>query len=254
MKVWIVGAGPGDPELVTVKGLRLIREADVVVYAGSLVNQALLSEARPGIPLHDSSRMTFEQVCGLYTLYEKTEGSIVRLHSGDPSMYGAIQEQIDFCRSRSIPVEVVPGVSSVFAAAAAVRRELTLPGISQTVVLTRVAGRTPVPEQQRLAALGSTGATLAIFLSTQLIRQVVNELLLPCGADTPVRVVSRASWPDQRILEGTLADIADTVRSAGIDSQAMILVGRALAARAPSYERSKLYDPSFAHGYRKAES
>ncbi len=252
MKVWIVGAGPGDPELITVKGHRLIQEADVVVFAGSLVNPALLSAVQPGTPLHDSSLMTLEEICALYTRYERVDGSIVRLHSGDPSVYGAIQEQIDFCRSRCIPVEVVPGVSSVFAASAAIARELTLPGISQAVVLTRIAGRTPVPEKQRLAAFGATGATLAVFLSTQLIEQVVSELIPSCGGDMPVKVVFRASWPDQRIVEGTLADIASKIFSAGFEGQAMILVGRVLDAPASSSMRSRLYDPSFSHGRREA--
>ena len=252
MRVAIIGAGPGDPELLTVKGARLLEEADIVVYAGSLVNPDLLRRARPGVPIFDSSGMTLEEVLSIYESNRDREGLIARLHTGDPSLYGAIQEQIDFCRDREIPIEVVPGVSSVFAAAAALKRELTLPGVSQTVILTRQEGRTPVPEAERLPKLAVHGATLAIFLSAGRVDEVVDALLPSYGAATPVRVVHKASWPDERVVSGTLADIADRVREAGFGGQSMILVGAALAPGAAGYERSKLYDPKFSHGRRDA--
>lgn len=248
MKVAIVGAGPGDPELITLKGKRYLEAADLVVYAGSLVNPALLGFARSGVPALDSAGMTLEEVLAVYADNADKEGLIVRLHTGDPSMYGAIQEQLDFCADRGIETEVVPGVSSVFAAAAAVQRELTLPGISQTLILTRAAGRTPVPEAERLPALASHGATLAIFLSATLLESVAEELRPAYGADCPVRVVHRASWPDQRIIRGTLDDIAE--KADGLGGQAMILVGRTLDPDA-DYGRSKLYDPAFSHGRRQ---
>lgn len=253
MKLAIVGAGPGDPELITVKGMRYLERADAVVYAGSLVNPELLSHTRPGIPIFDSAAMTLEEVLEVYREREDTEGLIVRLHTGDPSMYGAIQEQIDFCSARGMDIEVVPGVSSAFAAAAAIKRELTLPGISQTLIMTRAAGRTPVPETEELSRLAAHGATMAVFLSAGLLDEVAAGLLPSYGEGCPVRVVHRASWPDQRIIEGTLSDIAR--KATGLGGQAMILVGRTLDPGAAGYERSKLYDPGFAHGRRgrKAE-
>lgn len=249
MRVAFVGAGPGDPELLTLKGKRLLEEADLVIYAGSLVNPALLNYARPGIPTYDSASMTLEEVLEVYDSRAAEEGLILRLHTGDPAVYGAIQEQLDHCAARGIPTEVVPGVSSVFAAAAALQRELTLPGLSQTVILTRAAGRTPVPEAERLASLASHGTTMAIFLSATLLEEVVAEVLPSYGAACPVRVVHRASWPDQRIIEGTLGDIGE--KAAGLGGQAMILLGPVLA---PSgYDRSKLYDPDFTHGRREGK-
>lgn len=248
MRVCFVGAGPGDPELITVKGRGLLERADIVVWAGSLVNPALLERCRPDALVYDSAGMTFEEVAAVYEEHREREGLIVRLHTGDPSMYGAIQEQIDFCAARGIPTEVVPGVSSVFAAAAALKRELTLPGVSQTLILTRAAGRTPVPDGEGLAALGAHGATMAVFLSATLVGDLVRDLTPSYGADCPVRIVHRASWPDQRIIEGTLADIAG--KTAGLGGQAMILVGPVLAAEGSGYARSKLYDPAFSHGRR----
>jgi len=249
MRVAFIGAGPGDPELLTLKGARLLSEADVVVYAGSLVNPAVLERARPGVPVYDSAGMTLAEVLAVYEEHRASPGLIARLHTGDPSMYGAIQEQLDYCAAAGIATEVVPGVSSVFAAAAALGRELTLPGVSQTLILTRAAGRTPVPEAERLAALAEHGATMAVFLSAGLVAELAAELLPAYGPDAPVRIVHRASWPDQRIIEGTLADIAS--KAEGLGGQAMILVGRALDPGS-AYERSRLYDPGFSHGRRAA--
>lgn len=252
MRVAIVGAGPGDPELITLRGKRLIATADLIVYAGSLVNPAVLQWKKPDTTAYDSASMTLEEVCKLYDEHRDRAGLIVRLHTGDPSMYGAIQEQIDYCDQHDIEVEVVPGVSSVFAAAAALKRELTLPGISQTVILTRAAGRTPVPDEERLDRLAAHGATLAIFLSATLIESVARDLTPHYGPDAPVRIVQRASWSDERILEATLGDVAKKVHEAGIRGQAMIFVGRVLDPGADGYQRSCLYDPGFAHGRRGA--
>ncbi len=248
MRVCFIGAGPGDPELLTVRGLSRIGEADIIVYAGSLVNPALLQHARRGAEVLDSASMTLEQVTDVYRRHSAEPGLIARLHTGDPSIYGAVQEQIDFCREAGIPVEVVPGVSSMSAAAAALEQELTLPGISQTVILSRAAGRTPVPGGEDLARLAATGSTLALFLSVQRIREVADTLMTALPTDTPAAVVYRASWPEQTILRGTLSTIAAVVREAGIDRQAVVIVGKVLSG---AYERSQLYDPGFSHGFRR---
>jgi len=248
MTVCFIGAGPGDPDLLTMRGLSRIREADIIVYAGSLVNPALLEHARRGAEVLDSASMTLEQVTDVYRRHAAEPGLIARLHTGDPSIYGAVQEQIDFCRGAGISIEVVPGVSSVSAAAAALEQELTLPGISQTVILSRAAGRTPVPAGEDLVRVAATGSTLALFLSVQRMGEVAETLMTALPADTPVAVVYRASWPEQTILRGTLSTIAAGVREAGIDRQAVVIVGRVLAG---AYERSRLYDPGFSHGFRR---
>lgn len=249
-QVIFVGAGPGDPELITVKGSRALEKADRVIYAGSLVNPALLEICRSGTPIHDSAHLTLEEVVAL--MYEGTmQGeTIVRLHTGDPSMYGAIKEQFDHLDKENIPYTVIPGVSSVFAAAAAIRREFTLPEISQTLILTRLAGRTPVPESEALAKLAKHQASMAIFLSVQDMGSVVKALLEGYPATTPIAVVSKASWPDEEIVMGTLETIEEKVKTAGIRKQAQILVGDFLDP-ANGYARSKLYDPTFTHEYRK---
>ena len=249
-EVIFVGAGPGDPELITVKGTRALERADRVIYAGSLVNPELLEICRPGTPNHDSAHLTLEEVVTL--MYEGTRRgeTIVRLHTGDPSMYGAIKEQFDHLDKQNIPYSVIPGVSSVFAAAAAVRREFTLPEISQTLILTRLAGRTPVPESEALAKLAKHQASMAIFLSVQDMGSVVRALLEGYPASTPIAVVSKASWPDEEILLGTLETIEEQVKAAGIRKQAQILVGDFLDP-ANGYARSKLYDPTFTHEYRQ---
>jgi len=250
-EVIFVGAGPGDPELITVKGSRVLERADRVIYAGSLVNPELLGLCRPGTPVHDSAHLTLEEVVAL--MYEGTSHgeTIVRLHTGDPSMYGAIKEQFDHLDKQNISYSVIPGVSSVFAAAAAVKREFTLPEMSQTLILTRMAGRTPVPEREALANLAKHQASMAIFLSVQDMHSVV-EALLEGGypASTPIAVISKASWPDEEILYGTLETILEKVKLAGIRKQAQILVGDFLDP-ANGYARSKLYDPTFTHEYRQ---
>jgi precorrin-4/cobalt-precorrin-4 C11-methyltransferase len=256
MKVFFIGAGPGDPELITCKGKRILSEADIVIYAGSLVNPKLLLFVPKGAELHDSSKMDFDEVTSIYGREKKRSGTIARLHTGDPSVYGAIQEQIEYLDSEEIPFEVVPGVSSVFAAAAELSQEFTLPGISQTLILTRIEGRTPVPEREKLAELSKHGTSMALFLSVAKIDEVVSQLKTGFSESTPAAVAYRVSWPDQRIILGTLADIASKVRKAGIGRQAIILVGEALRAQFETgfFQKSKLYDPAFSHGYRRAAS
>jgi precorrin-4/cobalt-precorrin-4 C11-methyltransferase len=252
MKVWIVGAGPGDPELITLKGRRLLAEADLVVYAGSLVNPELLEFARPGIPVFDSATMTLEEVLALYDERRLLDGTIVRLHTGDPSIYGAIQEQIDHCEAAGMPVEVVPGVSSVFAAAASLRREFTLPGVSQSLIITRAAGRTPVPDSESLASFATHRTSMALFLSGSLLPEAAGELLSSYPPQTPLRMVRRASWPDEEKLSCSLSELAAGAVefSGGKEGQIMVLLGPALAPTT-AYDRSKLYDPSFTHGRRR---
>lgn len=252
--VHFVGAGPGDAELITVKGARLLGQAQVVVYAGSLVDRELVRAHAPDAEVFDSAGMTLEETTQVLAGAALAGRRAVRLHTGDPSIYGAIQEQMAALDRLGIGYEVVPGVTSACAAAAALRQELTLPEVSQTVIITRLAGRTPVPERERLAGIARIGATLVIYLSVSMIEQVVEELLQGAYAqETPAAVVSRATWPDQRIIEGTLADIAGKVRGAGIGKQAVILVGDVLRARREGLKAvSRLYDSGFGHEFRVA--
>ena len=250
-EVIFVGAGPGDPELITVKGSRALERADRVIYAGSLVNPELLGICRQGTPVHDSAHLTLEEVVTLMTEGTRRGETIVRLHTGDPSVYGAVKEQFDLLDKQNIAYSVIPGVSSVFAAAAAIRREFTLPDISQTLILTRLAGRTPVPEREALAKLAKHQASMAIFLSVQDMGSVVAALLEGgYTASTPIAVVSKASWPEEEIILGTLETIEEKVKKAGVRKQAQILVGDFLDP-SNGYARSKLYDPTFTHEYRQ---
>lgn len=249
--VYIIGAGPGDPELITVKGRRLLAGAEVVIYAGSLVNPELLKNCRPGAEVHNSAGMTLDEVLEVIRRAQLEGKTVARLHTGDPALYGAIQEQMDALEENNIPFEVVPGVSSFFAAAAAVPHELTLPGVTQTVILTRMEGRTSVPEREKLASLASHRSTMCIFLSVQQIEEVVEQLITGgYQPHTPVVVVEKASWPEQRLLRGELRHIADVVKDAGITKTALIMVGDVFGS---DYDRSKLYDPGFSHGYRKVQ-
>jgi len=251
MTVHFVGAGPGDPELITVKGQRLLAAADTVIYAGSLVNPALLDLAKPGAVVMNSAAMTLGEVVAAIVAAVGEGRRVVRLHTGDPSLYGAIREQMDALDARGITYEVVPGVSSFLAAAAALRCEYTLPEVTQTVIVTRLEGRTPVPEQEKLALLAAHRATMCIFLSVHLLDSVVSELTAGgYPPDTPIAVVQKASWPDEKIYRGTLATIARTVAEAGVDRTAMIVVGHCLAG---NYALSKLYSPDFGHMFREAK-
>ncbi len=241
-----LGAGPGDPELLTLKGRRLLDAADVVVYAGSLVNPALLDGVRAEI--HDSAGMTLDEVLAVLIAAWRAGRKAVRLHTGDPSLYGAIREQMQRLDREGITYEVVPGVSSAFAAAAALKAELTVPEITQTVIFTRIGGRTAVPEAESLRRLAAVRASMCIFLSAGMMEQVVAELLAGgCPPDTPAAVVEKASWPEQHIVRGTLADIA--AKAAGIRKTAMILVSAAFSDMETA--ASKLYDAGFRHGYRQ---
>ena len=245
--IHFVGAGPGDPELLTLKGRRLLDSADMVVYAGSLVNPALLDGIRA--ECHDSAGLDLAAIMGLMIPASRAGKLVVRLHTGDPAMYGAIREQMQWLDREAIPYTVVPGVSSAFAAAAALRRELTVPEQTQTVILTRQAGRTPVPEAEALPKLAAIGASMCIFLSVGMMEQVVADLLSGgYAATTPVAVVEKASWPDERIVRGALQDIAALVAGAGIRKTAMILVGPALDDS--SQAASRLYAEDFSHGCR----
>lgn len=232
-KVYFVGAGPGDPDLITVKGRRLIEEADLIVYAGSLVNPELLDGLRA--ELVDSSRLSLERTTELVLQALRSGKRVVRLHSGDPSLYGAILEQIQPLEEAGVEVEVVPGVSSLFAASAALKTQLTLKGVSESLIITRPAGTTL--KRDDLAALSRHGSTVAVFLGTDRIREVVKSLELPL--ETPVAVIFHASWPDQRILLGNLQTIADQVEQAGINRSALILVGRVV--NRTGFRRSHLY-------------
>lgn len=248
--VFFVGAGPGDPELITVKGQRLLREADCIVYTGSLVPEALLVGTTASV--HNSAGLNLDEVMALVINAWKQGKKVVRLHTGDPSIYGAINEQITRLVAAAIPFQVVPGVSSTVAAAAALATELTLPEVSQTVIITRRAGRTPVPEKESLSALASHQATMLILLSVGMIDQVVAELLSGgYPQDTPVAVVEKVSWPEERIIRGTLDTIASQVKEAGVTKTAIIAVGKVLA-NSPPPALSKLYDQHFGHGFREA--
>jgi len=253
--VAFVGAGPGDPELITVKGRRLIQEADCIVFAGSLVPEALLDDRKPGAEVHNSASLNLEETHRLLREGYERGARVVRLHTGDPSLYGAIQEQMALLDRDGVPCEVVPGVSAVFAAAAALRQELTLPDISQTLILTRMAGRTPVPAGESLESLAGHGATLVIYLSVQRIEEVVSRVTVGYLPETPVVVVYRVGWPDQEIVRGTLADIARKVQASGIKRQAIIMIGEVFGARSgEQMTRSKLYDETFSHGFRRGSS
>ncbi len=250
MQVYIVGAGAGDPELITVKGQKLLQKADVIIYAGSLVNPALLDFAKEGAEIHDSASMTLPEVIETIEKAVAKDLMVVRLHTGDPSIYGAIQEQMDVLKKKGIDFEVVPGVSSFLATAAALKQEYTLPGISQTVIITRNEGRTPVPEREKLRSLAAHQATMCIFLSITMLADVVKELIEGGYApSTPIAIVQRASWPEQKIVRATLETIVEEIADKGIDRTAMIVVSRCLGA---DYELSRLYAPEFSHMFREA--
>ena len=246
--VYFIGAGPGDRELITVKGMRILRESDCVIYAGSLINPELLGYAKPGCELHDSAGMTLEEVASVMQENETRGRDTARLHTGDPSVYGAIKEQIDILEGKGILYEVVPGVSSFSGAAAAMGLEYTLPGVSQTVILTRMEGRTPVPEKEKIKALAAIGASMAIFLSSGMLAELSEQLIsggLP--GETPAAIVYKATWPDEKIIRTTVKELPEAGSKNNINKTAIILVGKFIEG---DYERSKLYDPGFTHGYR----
>ncbi|GGJ58682.1 precorrin-4/cobalt-precorrin-4 C11-methyltransferase [Anoxybacillus voinovskiensis] len=253
--IYIVGAGPGDPELITVKGMLLLQRADAIFYTDSLVNDALLQYAKKEAEIVQTAGMHLEQIVTQMVERVKEGKTVVRLHTGDPSIYGATLEQIALLKKEGIKVEIVPGVSSVFAAAAAAQVELTVPDLTQTVILTRAEGRTPVPEKEKLAELAKHHCTIALFLSATLTKKVTNALLeAGWSEDTPVVVVYKATWPDEKIIRATVGTLDEAMRTNGIRQHALILAGWALdpAIIERSY-RSKLYDKTFTHGYRRGE-
>ncbi len=246
MTVHFIGAGPGDPELITVRGRRLIAESPVVLYAGSLVPPEVIACAPNGARVVDTAPLTLEQIIEEIRVAHAAGLDVARVHSGDPSLYGAVAEQIRRLSALGIDYDITPGVPAFAAAAAALGQELTLPGVSQTLVLTRTAMRSsPMPTGEDLATLGASGATLAIHLSIRNLAHIVTELTPLYGADCPVAVVYRASWPDERIVHGTLGDIGEKIRGQGIRRTALILIGRVL--KAAEFADSKLYDPTHFH-------
>lgn len=250
-QIHFVGAGPGDPELITVKGQRLLGEADLIIYTGSLVPKPLITGLKGDV--HDSAGLNLDEVLALMIPAFRAGKRVVRLHTGDPAIYGAINEQIAELVVQGIPFTVIPGVSSATATAAALSTQLTLPEVAQTIIITRRAGRTPMPEKEDLVSLATHQATMLILLSVNMIEEVVADLLAGgYPAETPVAVVEKVSWPEERQLRGTLATIAGQVIEAGITRTAIIAVGQVLAD-APPPALSKLYDKHFSHGYRDSE-
>lgn len=246
--VHFVGAGPGAPDLITQRGASLLERADVVIYAGSLVNPALLGLCREDCSIYNSAEMTLEQV--LAVMKEAKDQEIVRLHTGDPCLYGAIREQMDQLDELGIPYDDTPGVSSFCGAAAAANAEYTLPGVSQSVIITRMAGRTPVPERESIAALAAHGATMVVFLSAGMLEGLQRELLKGAYTEnTPAALVYKASWPEEKVVRCPLGQLAQAGKEHHISKTALVLVGDFLAS---SYERSKLYDPTFTTEFRKA--
>ncbi len=249
MKVHFVGAGPGDPELLTRKAERLLREARICIYAGSLVSPEVLALLAPTAEKHDSASMSLSEIIAVCEEAQGRDVDVVRLHTGEPALYGAIAEQMDELDRCGIEYDVTPGISSFQAAAAVLRTELTAPEVAQTVILTRASGRTPLPSSQELACLASAHATLCIFLSTGHVEEVAAALLPEYGPDCPTAVVYHVSWPDQQLIRTRLAELVSSVGAAGLHKTAIILVGEALARTAA---RSRLYDASFTHEYRRA--
>ncbi|MGO4886979.1 precorrin-4 C(11)-methyltransferase [Anaerobacillus sp. MEB173] len=253
-KVYIVGAGPGDPDLITVKGLKVLNSADTIIYADSLVNPDLMTDVKQTATIVKSAGMALEEIVDLMEQEVKEGKSVVRLHTGDPAIYGAILEQMSHLYRRGIQYEIIPGVSSVFASAAAAGVELTVPDLTQTVILTRAEGRTAMPEREKLKDLASHHCTVCLFLSATLIKKVVKEFYeAGWEENAPVVVVYRASWPDQKIIHTTLAKLHEDMRANGVTKQAMVIISKAVdqkLLKEGKYE-SKLYDKTFTHGYRK---
>jgi precorrin-4/cobalt-precorrin-4 C11-methyltransferase len=250
MTVYFIGAGPGDPELITVKGQRLIRECSVVLYAGSLVPREVVLTANPGAEIVNTADLSLDNIITRIRTAHEQGLDVARVHTGDPALYGAIGEQMRELEKLDIPYQVIPGVTAAFAGAALLRRELTLPGISQTIIFTRHAGKTLVPEGESLPELAQHRATMAIYLSVDKLREIVEELTPHYGADCPVAVLHRISWPDQDGVVGTLADIAEQVEAKGFTRTALILVGRVIQPN--GFPESYLYSAEHAEWYRRS--
>ena len=250
-KVYFVGCGPGDPDLITIKAKKIIQKADVVVYSGSLIPTQILNFCKKA-KLHDASKLVREEIFEILKQNAKKNKIVVRLHDGDPSIYGAIKEQIDNLQPEGIESEVVPGVTSFLASAAALGMQLTLPGVTQTIIITRAESRTKVPKEERISELAKHKATMIFYLSVHLLPNIVKQVIQGGYATlTPVAVVYRASWNDQKIITGTLTDITKKVRDEKITRTAIIIIGDVIQPK--SYEYSKLYDKTFSHGFRKAK-
>ena len=248
--IYFVGAGSGAPDLITVRGAKLLSEADVIVYAGSLVNPALLDYKKQGCEVYDSARMTLEEVIAVMAPAAQAGKTVVRLHTGDPCVYGAHREQMDELDKLGIDYEICPGVSSFCGAAAALKAEYTLPNVSQTVILTRMEGRTPVPEKEQIESLAAHGATMVIFLSAGQLEKLSQRLIAGGYApETPAAIVYKATWPDEKVIRTTVAGLAEAAKREGVTKTALITVGGFLGDK---YDRSKLYDPAFTTGFREA--
>lgn len=246
--IYFIGAGPGAADLITVRGAELLKKADVIIYAGSLVNPALLDYAKETCKIYNSAKMTLEEVIDV--MKENRDREVVRLHTGDPCIYGAIREQMDILDRENMAYVSVPGVSSFIGAAAALNAEYTLPNVSQTVILTRMAGRTPVPEKEEISKLAAHGATMIVFLTSTMLAELSERLIAGgYGPDSPAAIVYKATWPDEKVIRTTVKDIAKAAEENGINKMALIMVGGFLGSE---YERSKLYDPSFTHLFREA--
>jgi len=250
-KVYFVGCGPGDPDLITVKAKKLLSKADVVVYSGSLIPQQILKICKKA-KLHDASGLVREEIFEILKNKAQKNELVIRLHDGDPAIYGAIREQTDNLQKEGIECEIVPGVTSFLASSAALGLQLTLPGITQTIIITRAEKRTKVPAQEQIAELAKHKSTMIFYLSVHLLSDIVKETVRGgYPKSTPVAVVYKASWPDQKIITGTLEDIVKKVWTEKITRTAIVLIGDVI--RPKSYEYSKLYDKAFSHGYRKAK-
>ncbi len=246
--IYFIGAGPGAADLITVRGAELLKKADVIIYAGSLVNPALLDYAGKDCKIYNSAKMTLEEVIAV--MKENRGKEVVRLHTGDPCIYGAIREQMDILDRENMEYVSVPGVSSFIGAAAVLNAEYTLPNVSQTVILTRMAGRTPVPEKEEISKLAEHGATMVVFLTSTMLAELSERLIAGGYApDSPAAIVYKATWPDEKVVRTTVKDIAKAAEENGINKMALIMVGGFLGSE---YERSRLYDPSFTHLFREA--
>ncbi len=250
--VHFVGAGPGAPDLITVRGKELIEKADIIIYAGSLVNPALLDYAKDDAKIYNSAEMTLEEVTAVYTEAESEEKDVVRLHTGEPSIYGAVKEQMDFLDKEGIPYDSCPGVSACFGAASSLNLEYTLPGVSQTLIITRLEGRTPVPESESMESLAAHKASMAIYLSAGMLKEL-SEKLIAGGyePETPAAIVYKATWPEEKKIITTVGDLAEAGEKEGIRNIAVVLVGNAVSAM--DYDKSRLYSTDFTTGFRTAK-
>lgn len=249
--ITFVGAGPGAEDLITVRGQNYLRNADIIVYAGSLVNPKLLGYARESCEIYNSATMTLEEVMAVMTAGARAGKNVVRLHTGDTCLYGAVKEQMDWLEEEQIAYEICPGVSSFCGAAAALNAEYTLPGVSQSVIITRMAGRTPVPERESIRGFSAHHATMVVFLSTGMLPELQKELMEGgYEPDTPAAVVYKATWPEEKVFRCTVEKLAETAQENGIRKTALIVVGNVLDGE---YQRSELYHPQFTTEFRKGK-